>query len=50
MHTLFACEDWYGLKIGEIEGEVCLRLDKSIGMTYVTMFEMLNAWKKEAKS
>lgn len=25
MHTLFALEDMYGLKIGEIDGEVCLR-------------------------
>ena len=29
MHTLFALEDMYGLKIGEIDGELCLRLDKS---------------------
>ena len=35
MHTLFALEDMYGLKIGEIDGEVCLRLDKSAGTTYV---------------
>ena len=28
MHTLFALEDMYGLKIGEIDGEICLRLDK----------------------
>ena len=34
MHTLFALEDIYGLKIGEINGEVCLRLDKSKGSTY----------------
>ena len=27
MHTLFALEDMYGLKIGKIDGEVCLRLD-----------------------
>ena len=29
MHTLFALKDMYGLKIGEIDGEICLRLDKS---------------------
>ena len=40
MHTLFALEDMYGLKIGEIDGEVCLRLDKSAGTTYTTMFDM----------
>lgn len=48
MHTLFALEDLYGLGIGEIDGEVCLRLDKTRGVTYLTMFEMLNAWKKQA--
>lgn len=48
MHTLFALEDIYGIKIGEIDGEVCLRLDKDRGTTYVSMFEMLNAWRNEA--
>ena len=41
MHTLFALEDIYGIKIG-------LRLDKHRGITYVSMFEMLNAWRQEA--
>ena len=36
MHTLFALEDMYGLKIGEIDGEVCLRLDKSRGLRRCT--------------
>lgn len=48
MHTLFALEDLYGLKVGEIDGELCLRLDKSKRMTYVTMFDMLHAWQEEA--
>ena len=48
MHTLFALEDTYGLKIGEIEGEVCLRLDKSKGMTYTSMFDMFHEWQKQA--
>ena len=48
MHTLFALEDMYGLKIGEIDGEVCLRLDKSTGSTYSTMFDMFHAWQKQA--
>ena len=48
MHTLFALEDMYGLKIGEIDGEVCLHLDKNRGTTYVSMFDMLNAWRQEA--
>ncbi len=49
MHTLFALEDLRGLQIGEIEGEVCLRLDKSRGSTYVGMLEMLMAWNEQAK-
>ncbi|GHS89295.1 hypothetical protein AGMMS49957_12280 [Synergistales bacterium] len=48
MHTLFALEDLRGLKVGEIDGEICLRLDKSRGMTYVGMLEMLTAWQQEA--
>lgn len=48
MHTLFALEDMYGLKIGKIDGEVCLRLDKSTGTTYTTMFNMFHAWQEQA--
>ncbi len=49
MHTLFALEDLRGLKVSEIDGELCLRLDKSRGMTYVGMLEMLSAWLEQAK-
>ena len=48
MHTLFALEDIYVLKIGEIDGEICLRLDKSDYSTYSSMFKMLHAWQSEA--
>ena len=48
-HTLFALEDLYGLQIGEIDGEVCLQLDKSKGMTYLSMFDIFTAWKSEAE-
>jgi len=48
MHTLFALEDLYGLKIGNIDGEVCLRLDKSHDTNYLSMFDMFSAWEKEA--
>lgn len=40
MHTLFALEDLYGLKIGNLDGEVCLRLEKTKGTNYLSMFEM----------
>lgn len=49
MHTLFALEDIYGLKIGEIDGEVCLRLDRSKKMTYVGMLDMFMAWNEQAQ-
>ena len=49
MHTFFALEDIRGLKIGEVDGEVVLRLDKSDYSTYSTMDKMLRAWLAEAK-
>lgn len=49
MHTLFTLEDLYGLKITELNGEVCLHLDKGMGTNYITMFEMFSAWKKQAE-
>jgi hypothetical protein len=48
-HTLFALEDLYGVHIGDIDGEVCLRLDKSKGMTYLSMLDIFHAWQQEAK-
>ena len=47
-HTLFALEDLYGFKINNIDGELCLTLDKSKGMTYVSMYDIFHAWQKEA--
>ena len=49
MHTLFALEDLRGLTIGKLDGEICLRLDKSRGITYLSMFEMLSAWAEQAE-
>ena len=49
MHTLFALEDLYGLKITELDGEVCLHLDKGMGANYITMFDMFTAWNTQAK-
>ena len=48
MHTFFALEDRYGIKIGEIDGELCLRLDKSKGNDYLNLFDMFSSWQKEA--
>ena len=46
MHTLFAIEDMYGLRIGKIDGELCLRLNTNKGSKYLTMFDSFNAWNK----
>ena len=47
IHTLFTLEDMYGLKIGEIDGEICLRLDKH-SKNYLSLFDMFLAWNTEA--
>jgi len=47
-HTLFTLEDLYGIQVSEIDGEVCLRLDKSRGDIYLGLFELFNLWNKEA--
>ena len=49
MHTLFTLEDLYGLHIGEIDGELCLRLDKTKGTTYLSMFDMFHTWQEQAE-
>lgn len=49
MHTLFTLEDLYGLKITELDGEVCLHLDNGMGTNYIAMFEMFSAWEEHAE-
>lgn len=49
MHTLFALEDIYGLTVGELEGEVCLRLDRSRGTACGAVPELLASWREEAR-
>ncbi len=48
-HTFFALEDLYGIRASEIDGELCIRLDKSKGLTYLELFDMLSAWNQEAE-
>ena len=48
-HTLFALEDIYGIQIGDIDGELCLRLDKSKGMAYLSMLDIFTAWHQGAE-
>lgn len=47
MHTLFALEDMYGIKIGEINGEICLRLDRE-RKEYLSLFSSFHAWQQMA--
>ena len=47
MHTLFALEDIYGLRINEIDGELCLTLAKDTGTLRNTMFDMFLSWQRE---
>ena len=47
MHTLFTLEDLYGLHIGEIDGELCLRLDRE-QKEYQHLFEPFHAWQQMA--
>ncbi len=42
-------ENIRGLTTGEIDGEICLRLDKTRGKTYADMLVMLSAWAERAK-
>ena len=39
MHTLFALEDIYGLKIDKLDDEVCIRLDKNRGTSYISLLD-----------
>ena len=47
MHTLFALEDMYGIRIGEIDGELCLRLDRE-HKEYQHLFTPFHAWQQMA--
>jgi len=48
MHTLFTLEDVYGLKVCEIDGEVCLKVDTQQGKDAVELHKMLCAWQEQA--
>lgn len=48
MHTLFTLEDNYGLKISEIDGEVCLKVDVRKSKDSARLHEMLCSWQQAA--
>lgn len=46
MHTLFALEDTFGIKINKMDGELCISLDKT-NKSYSSMFKMFDTWQQE---
>ena len=46
---MFSDEDLYGFRIGKLDDELCIRLDKGMGTNYLTMFDMFSAWQKQAE-
>ena len=43
MYTFFDLEDTYGLHVDDIDGELCIRLDKHHS-DYLHLLEMLEEW------
>ena len=48
MHTLFTLEDNYGLKISEMDGEICLKVDVRRNKDAARLYEMLLTWREQA--
>ena len=46
MHTLFTLEDEYGFQIRNIDGRLCITLDKN-HPAYMNFFGMLNGWNEK---
>ena len=49
MHTLFALEDLYGIKIEQSENKISLTLDSTKPTTNQSVFGMLSAWAEQAE-
>ena len=47
-HTLFTLEDKYGLTVSDVDGEVCLKINKDKGKETYKLLQMLQAWKEQA--
>ena len=48
MHTLFALEDMYGLKVRNVDGQPHICLDSSISAPGSSVDEMLRSWMEQA--
>ena len=49
MHTFFALEDLYGLKIDKVDEELCIRLDPHRGSSNAFLFDFFAVWQKQAE-
>lgn len=49
MHTLFALEDLYGMKIDKLDDEICIRLDRNRGTQYFALLESFSDWQRQAE-
>ena len=49
MHTLFALEDMYGLKVDKLSDEVCIRLRPTPGAEFPQLFDFFQAWYEKSK-
>lgn len=47
MHTLFTLEDIYGIYADEIDGELCLRLNKQVTQPGSPLWDSIQAWADE---
>ena len=50
MYTLFALEDQYGLRIEEVNGIVCMRIDPQMNWKTAKLNHMLEEWCKKRKA
>ena len=48
MHTLFALEDLYGLKIDRLNDEICIRVNRQNGSLFQKMTGLLEPWEELA--
>ncbi|RDU23244.1 hypothetical protein [Anaerosacchariphilus polymeriproducens] len=48
MHTLFALEDMYGLKITKVDGKTCLQFYPSITPDHSTLGNNIELWQIQA--
>ena len=48
MHTLFTLEDLYAMRIGEVDGVLCIMLDTPKDKTHDELHHMISAWREQA--